>query len=156
MNNVEKLKSKVRVDINGCWIWIGCRNADGYGTVRVGSIQDGSRRMMLAHRWTYNIYSGEIPEGQELDHLCRQRNCVNPLHLQVITHKENMQRGNRYLYGSPRREITHCPHGHLYNKINTWIAPNGWRRCKICRQDANRRKQSEVHHRRRSSSNYCP
>lgn len=69
---------------SGCWIWTGLRNEWGYGTA-------GSRG--LAHRVMYEQANGPIPEGLELDHLCRERACVNPLHLEAVTHTQNVLRG---------------------------------------------------------------
>lgn len=71
---------------SGCWIWIGSRNAGGYGTVKYRG------KVWLAHRASYTILAGPIPPGLELDHKCRVRACVNPDHLEPVTGQENIQR----------------------------------------------------------------
>lgn len=78
----------------------------------------------------------EIPNGLELDHLCRNRACVNPYHLDPVSHAENMRRG---VAGLKQREKTHCPVGHEYTAENTYIHPqNGSRNCKACQRERTR------------------
>lgn len=77
------------VDNNGCWIWKGRLDQKGYGHMNIG------RKTIGAHRYLYELHIGKIPEGMQLDHLCRVRNCVNPNHLEIVTNKENSWRGNR-------------------------------------------------------------
>jgi hypothetical protein len=82
----------------------------------------------MAHRWAYEYSIGPIPEHLELDHLCRSRNCVNPEHLEAVTHLENMGRGI-----SHQKAKTHCPKGHPYSGENLYVAPsNGKRYCREC------------------------
>jgi hypothetical protein len=76
----------------GCWLWTGQANKGGYGAFSVGSRYDGNRRGVRAHRWAYEALVGPIPEGLQLDHLCRNPPCVNPAHLEPVTHAENMRR----------------------------------------------------------------
>jgi len=77
------------VDIRtDCWIWSRARNACGYG------IKNNGTKCQLAHRWMYELKRGAVPPGKELDHLCRNRACVNPAHLQPVTHTTNVRRGN--------------------------------------------------------------
>ena len=108
----------------GCWFWLGnsyqsIRGGE-YGLVRVGS---KSRR---AHRWAYQYFKGSIPDGLELDHLCRNTLCVNPDHLEAVTHKVNMERG----IVAAR---THCKRGHLLNGANLVFWNKGARGCRTCR-----------------------
>ena len=107
-----------------CWIWTGTVSMYGYGRFW----QDGVEH--LAHRWAYQNFVGLIPEGLELDHLCRNRSCVNPEHLEPVTARENQDRG---LHGDLR---THCRNGHELTPENTYLKhqPDGTRR--ICRECA--------------------
>lgn len=75
-----------------CWVWIGAIADTGYGTTRAGA----TRRKVGAHRAVYEAHRGAIPEGMELDHLCRVRVCVNPSHLEIVTRAENVRRAWRY------------------------------------------------------------
>lgn len=87
MNVIERFESKVFIALDGCWIWTAAVNKDGYGQFRY----NGS--MKLAHRVSYEIYNGDLSADLCLDHLCRKRSCVNPAHLEQVTHAENMRRG---------------------------------------------------------------
>ena len=109
-----RFRSKVRRD-GSCWFWTGAINPEGYGTY-VQDARRASRRDRGAHRFAYEWFIGPVPDGLVLDHLCRNRSCVNPAHLEAVTNAENSRRG---LKG---RLVTHCVHGHPYNEANT-----GWR-----------------------------
>lgn len=124
-----------RPELGPCWIWIGSRQGKGYGTFRIGSRTDGSRRSVLAHKFLFETIHGAVPTGLELDHLCRVRACVNPDHLEAVGHNVNVQRGD-----SPAQlrawqaAKTHCPHGHPYSGTNLYFAPGtAHRQCRACR-----------------------
>lgn len=115
-----------------CWLFEGPLNDKGYGY-----------SSDLVHRVVYEILVGPIPEGLELDHLCRVRNCYNPAHLEPVTHAENMRRspiGNQY------RHATECKHGHPFDEANTYVFVKAdGREMRTCRACNNRR--SKARHR---------
>jgi hypothetical protein len=126
---------KVAVRENGCWEWTACRTKAGYGQFLLGA-----RPMRYSHRLTYQTLTGETPRGLELDHLCRNRACCNPAHLELVTHQENCRRGalpQMMREASPgaarERAKTHCPQGHPYNEENTYRHKRG-RMCRICQK----------------------
>jgi len=118
---LAKLEDKILVG-DECWEWIGATSG-GYGGLKV----DG--RMAKAHRLVYELLVGPIPDGLELDHLCRNTSCVKPSHLEPVTHAENVRRGRA---GENSKVKTQCPQGHLYTGDNL-VVTNGRRVCRTCR-----------------------
>lgn len=105
--------------MGGCWLWIGANYPPyGYGQYSIDGVP------LSAHRAAYRALVGAIPQGLQLDHLCRVTSCCNPLHLEPVTPKENSIRRTRL--------IESCPRGHRYSAENTVIASKGERRCREC------------------------
>ena len=115
---------------SGCWLWIGTIRA-GYGLFWVG------KKHVSAHRWNYENTYGPIPHGLDLDHLCRVTCCVNPQHLRIVTHQENMLCGINPPAEYAKRKA--CKYGHPFNSLDTWINQSGARICRICRNRRNRK-----------------
>lgn len=135
MKILERFWSKV--DVRGeteCWLWTAGTAGGGYGAFWL----DG--RMVYAHRVAYELLTTEpIPEGTELDHVkargCTSTLCVNPAHLEPVSHAENVRRGD----GGPR---THCKHGHPLSGANLYVEPStGKRFCRICRRELDQRRR---------------
>lgn len=115
---------KVRILENGCWEWRAGRGKDSYGQFH----WQGQHRP--AHRVAYELLVGPFPSGLESDHLCRNRACVKPAHIEPVTHRENILRGNAI---SARNAVkTHCLNGHAFNGENTYVYPDGKRACRVC------------------------
>ena len=117
---------------SGCWEWAGAKSKLGYGKVNLPS---GS---VFAHRVLYEFVNGPIPDGLEIDHLCHNRACVRPDHLEAVTHAENIRRSAVY------KQWTHCAKGHRLAGENLSPTSNGFR-CRTCkRESANRRTRELV------------
>lgn len=118
----------------GCWIWTASLATNGYG--RFYPDPDGVRGVP-AHRFAYEDLVGPIPDGLDLDHLCRNRACVKPSHLEPVTRRVNAARGIKGAL------TTHCPKGHEYTPENTYIRqPEGHRMCRACARERMRKKHS--------------
>jgi hypothetical protein len=115
----------IPVPESGCWLWTGALGGDGYGAI----YSDRDRKKIKAHQAAYELYKGELTPGLNIDHLCRVHCCVNPNHLEEVTHVENMRRGIVWDFNKKK---THCPKGHEYSGNNLYITTRGHRACKTC------------------------
>lgn len=134
----ERLDAYTAVAPSGCWEWTGAIDRNGYGRIRVNGKLD------RAHRASYETHVGQIPDGLHIDHLCRNRRCLNPDHLEPVTPAENVRRGEGH--GSE----THCPEGHPYAGDNLYehTDRHGYTRrmCRACNVERGRRLRARRRH----------
>lgn len=128
-----------------CWVWTASRLPNGYGSFWVG---ENGIKAANAHRFAYRLLVGEVPDGLVLDHLCRNRACVNPEHLEPVTDRENMWRGEHASIVAARKG--QCVNGHKMTPENTRIAParpgrrnRATRECRQCGRDQERRRAKQ-------------
>lgn len=126
-----------------CWEWTGAITSWGYGQFRPD--YPDYKVCSVVHRYSYELHVGPIPNGFQVDHLCRNRKCVNPSHLEAVTQLENIRRG--FSQATINRLRTHCPKRHPYSAANTYIAPKGGRYCRECA-----RQRSRFAHQKRKSA----
>jgi hypothetical protein len=128
-----------RGSVDECWEWRGCRQR-GYGIFGVGV------KTLRAYRWLYELERGPIPEGRQLDHLCRNRACVNPAHLEPVTRKQNILRGECPSAVNARK--THCVNGHHLSGANVKMKRQSnkrggyFRRCRLCSRNETRKRRA--------------
>lgn len=133
------IHSRVTVSASGCWIWTRGRHGFGYGILRMGG------KTVLAHRLSYETFVGPIPTDTELDHVCRTPACVNPEHLEAVSHRDNLRR-SPVQPSTINAAKTHCKRGHAFTDANTYLQGGRMRVCRTCKAAAS----SESNDRRRT------
>lgn len=123
----DRIARKYNIAESGCWEWTDRPGTRGYGGLRVGGKKG---KWVDAHRIAYLTFVGPVPEGLELDHLCRNRKCINFDHLEPVTRRENVRRGISCIAAHMRK--THCKNGHEFTEANTYTVGGTRRKCRIC------------------------
>lgn len=169
LTEAQRFWPRVAQGEGGCWVWTGGKRSNGYGTFAVH--RNGAWTQTTAHRWSYQDAYGPVDAVTEVDHLCRNRGCVRPEHLEAVTIKENRRRrdeGHPFEMPAPapiptvtlpaKRVIvtaqpaTHCRKGHEY-AVTGWASNGKARTCAGCREDAQaRRRKGNAH----GTETHCP
>ena len=133
---MDRFWSKVH-KTDDCWNWTAATNHTGEARAYGQFWFDG--KLVLAHRFAYELEVGPIPDGIDTDHLCRNRLCVRPDHLEPVTRAENKRRG---LQGVP---VTHCKRGHEFTPESTYVQPkSGCRACHVCKKERDRKRHKAL------------
>jgi len=131
-NPIQRFVKKYDVDeLSGCWVWNTRTTPNGYAKFRTKG------KDKQAHRWAYEFYIGPIPEGMQLDHLCRVRNCVSPYHLEPVTQQENILRGEGVAAVNAKK--THCLNGHEFTVDSVYQRNDNKRNCIQCARGRKRK-----------------
>jgi hypothetical protein len=132
----DRIKRSVEINDSGCWIWQLSKDRYGYGRFVLRS--NGRTTKPVAHRVAYEAFIGAVPEGLELDHLCRVTSCVNPARLEPVTPLVNARRR----WSVALKDA--CMKGHKFDEANTRVRASGRRDCLACRRDQNRNRPSRA------------
>ncbi len=124
-NPALRFFEKLIIDNNECIIWRGAILAGGYGILKINS------KNMGAHRFSYELFKGPLIKGLQIDHICRNRTCVNPRHLRQVTQKVNLTE-NSNSWGAINKNKTHCKNGHEFSPDNILKSKRNCRICKKC------------------------
>lgn len=130
MDDLKRFIKYLKIVESGCWEWQGAVDKDGYGFFTLG-------KLMKAHRASYQLFGGTLLSDKQIDHLCRNRPCVNPDHLEQVTSRINTLR-SPIAPAAVNSRKTHCRNGHEYTPLNTRITRNE-RQCKICYRENKKR-----------------
>lgn len=143
-NVIQGVVPSTRPDLSPCWLWTGTTNG-GYGSFTIPHENPRpyrTGRSVRAHRWAYEYLIGPIPEGLDLDHLCRTLRCVNPNHLEPVTRGENQRRGTSLWAQNARK--THCRRGHPFTPENILDPVSGRRECRECKREHGRQRRRRL------------
>ncbi len=132
------------IKADGCWLWRGAHFRSGYARVKYRG------KDTVAHRISWKLTYGDVKNGLELDHLCRNRWCVNPVHLEPVTHRENEIRGHTFIRDNFLK--THCHKGHPLSGENLFVRKGGRRRCKACERNTQKDLRSTDEYRARHAA----
>jgi hypothetical protein len=131
----QRIRFEAKIDkrVLGCWEWTGAKTSAGYGQFQTGKYSTtGNPLPEYAHRIAYELYVGPIGPGLTIDHLCRNRACVRPDHLEPVSVRENLMRGEGISARYARSD--YCSRGHLKSPDNLYVYPNGSHECRECRR----------------------
>ena len=131
--DIDRFLYKIKIDGNGCWVWLGGKS-NGYAYFWFKD------KNVKAQRFSYALFMGDLPD-LPLDHLCRNRACVNPEHLEPVSTKENVLRGIGIT--SKNFKKTYCKNGHAFSQKNTYFRPTGGRSCIICLKNTKQKYQNQ-------------
>ena len=120
----DRIFPRIRLTSHGCWEWTGNKNVKGYGRFWMRG------KDYMSHRVIYEHFKGRVSSNLCLDHLCRNRACQNPDHLEPVTNAINLKRGESF--STLNGNKTHCHRGHEFSKTNTYLTPQGRRKCRAC------------------------
>jgi len=130
----QRFWEKVDKRADGCWLWTGSKQTAGYGTFNTGRVGPATSRYVGAHRFSYELANGPIPDGLHLDHLCRTPACVNPDHLEAVTPTINAHRGDSPMMLVRRSGM--CINGHTVTPENVAYRKDGrGHYCRVCRRE---------------------
>ncbi len=124
---LSRFHSKIKLNDNGCHEWTAYKDKYGYGQF------SDKHKTYQAHRLSYMLYKGKIPDDLEIHHICENTSCVNQYHFKVISPIDHARTKHLSNNGENHRSKTHCPQGHEYNEKNTYIGKKG-RQCRICKR----------------------
>jgi hypothetical protein len=137
VDQAERILPQIDVQAPGCWVWTG-GTRNGYGRTTWNSRRD------YVHRVMWEMLVGPIPDGLQIDHLCRVKLCCNPDHLEPVTPRVNVKRSSAGAILRRRNaSVTHCPRGHCYSPENTLVI-SGHRRCRTCNREQCRARRQQV------------
>jgi hypothetical protein len=138
----QRFTAKLRVE-GECWIWTAGLTNNGYARFKYGG------KTVMGHRFAFESVNGPIPEGLALDHLCRRRPCVNPSHLEAVTPRTNVLRGDTI---TGRNAVkTHCYRGHPLLGANLFVRRDGRRRCRTCEKASQLKTRARPEYKRQAA-----